>query len=930
MTNELLWLDFETRSRCDLLTRGAYNYAQDPSTEVLCLSWAFNDEDVVTWRPGQPFPDRVAAHIAAGGQVRAHNAQFERLIFWYVLCPDEGVPEPRLEQFYCTSAQMQANGLPGSLEDAARAANSDMRKDHRGAQLIRLLSIPQEDGTFREDEALMQEMVEYCEQDVRTMRAISLWARQLTDQELADYHTSERINDRGILLDRDLALKAIAYAEAETTEIQALVVELTGGAITSVRSPKMRKWVQDRVGPEGVRLMTTYKDGVKKYSIDKAVRANLLLLADEVPDEVPPVVADVIQCADDLWASSVAKFTKAAGLADVEDHRVRGAFKFGGAAATGRFCVDAATEVWTPGGLRRIDSVEVGETVLTASGQLCKVSAKTVKGTEMMYKVQTTAGGWVVCTAGHRILTARGWQHVGALEGFSRPGDLRNCDQIVHDNRVHFRRSGSGLGWGDGSDGPCDIEGEHPSRHSAQEKGGQLLSLENRPQEPDVRCPEASVGHIPERVQVSVGRRPICAGTSHPGAERPGVAVLAGGVGGPPHQRRQDGQPGRQFGCGDACRPPGTTWTEIAAVVPVGERTVWDVSVEGCHSYSAQGLIHHNSSLGLQVHNYPRKCAKDPEAVRAAMMSGAPLVPTFGPRVTDVLKSMLRPSLMAPPGRVLLPIDWSGIEARGLPWLADSPRAEEILDVFRAGGDIYIKAANSIFNLTAPVIQPTEELTGLTKDQRQIGKVATLALGFGGGPNAFAAMGRNYGVLVAPEKAEEIVRAWRRGNGWAVTFWRQLEDAVTYALRHPGQEFAAGRVAYLYDTRHLWCMLPSGRILCYPFVRREDDEVTYLKAAWKPAADAKEWPRARLFKTILSENITQAACADILRWTLREFEAEGLEVVLHVHDEPVVECDEEEAEEVQALMEEIMTEGPPWATGLPLAVEGGPTRRYAK
>ena len=93
----ILWLDFETRSRCDLPTRGAYNYAQDPSTEVLCMSYAF--DEVVTWTPDQPFPTRVAIH---SGQIRAHNAAFERLIFWYVLCPDFGVPEPALEPLACT------------------------------------------------------------------------------------------------------------------------------------------------------------------------------------------------------------------------------------------------------------------------------------------------------------------------------------------------------------------------------------------------------------------------------------------------------------------------------------------------------------------------------------------------------------------------------------------------------------------------------------------------------------------------------------------------------------------------------------------------------------------------------------------------------------------------------------------------------------
>ena len=316
----ILWLDFETRSRCDLPARGVYNYAQDASTDVLCMSYAFDDDDVQTWIPGQPFPLDVRQNT---GQIRAHNAAFERLICWYVLQLDY-----KLEQFYCTAAQARANCAPGSLEDVGRFAGATMKKDHRGKQLIRLLSMPQADGTFREDADLMDEMIRYCEQDVRVMRVISQVQRPLSTEELTDYHVNERINDRGVLLDRPLALAAVQYSDAESADIQRTVVEVTDGEITSVRSPKMRAWVLDRVGPQALKLATICKDGETKLSIDKNVRANLLALAEESSDEVPPDVAEVIQCADDIWASSVAKFARAAALADDEDCRVIAAFVF--------------------------------------------------------------------------------------------------------------------------------------------------------------------------------------------------------------------------------------------------------------------------------------------------------------------------------------------------------------------------------------------------------------------------------------------------------------------------------------------------------------------------------------------------------------------------------------------------------------------------
>jgi DNA polymerase len=147
-------------------------------------------------------------------------------------------------------------------------------------------------------------------------------------------------------------------------------------------------------------------------------------------------------------------------------------------------------------------------------------------------------------------------------------------------------------------------------------------------------------------------------------------------------------------------------------------------------------------------------------------------------------------------------------------------------------------------------------------------------------------------------------------------------------LRNRGCEFSAGRVTYLFDGQHLWFALPSGRVLCYPFARFEDGEISYAKAAWKPAADAKEWPRARLWRGLACENVTQAAANDILRHSLAQLEREGHEVVLHVHDEIVVETADPDA--AQEAMRRIMCTPANWAGGLPLNVEIHVMERYGK
>jgi DNA polymerase len=585
------------------------------------MSYAFDDGDVQTWTPDQPFPDSIKNHK---GQIRAHNAAFERLIFWYVLQINFD-----LEQFYCTATQARANCAPGSLEDVGRFAGADMKKDRRGDYLVRQCCVPPY------NEAFTAELIEYCEQDVRAMRAVSLALRQLSDEELLDYHVNERINDRGVKVDVALCKAAIRYADAELAEIQAIVTEITGGL--AVRSPRMREWVLARVTDEQKKLMWVGE----KYSIDKAVRANLLAC-----DDLDPDVREVVQCADDLWASSIAKFKRLQELADVEDDRVRGAFVFAGGSATGRA-----------------------------------------------------------------------------------------------------------------------------------------------------------------------------------------------------------------------------------------------------------------SSYGAQVHNFTRKTAKDPAAVRDDMVCGRAIVPIHGRRVTDVLKGMLRPALI---GNFTV-ADWSAIEARVNPWL--SGMGEEKLKQFSQ--DIYKINAAATFGCSVDQV---------TDDQRQIGKVQELSCGYAGGVGAFAAMGRAYGIHLPEADARRMVDAWRRSNQWAVRFWSELERAYTSAMHTPNAEFSAGRVTYLFDRQHLWYILPSGRVLCYPFAKLEDDGISYCKAAWKPAADAKEWPRARLWKGLACENITQAVANDVLRHALRQLD----NVVLHVHDEIVLEDGDPD------LLARVMCTSPPWAAGLPLKAEVKQMFRYGK
>ena len=302
------------------------------------------------------------------------------------------------------------------------------------------------------------------------------------------------------------------------------------------------------------------------------------------------------------------------------------------------------------------------------------------------------------------------------------------------------------------------------------------------------------------------------------------------------------------------------------------------------------------------------------------MVRGHQIVPQHGRRVTDVLKGMLRPALMAAEGKHLVVADWAAIEARVTPWASGAPSSKAKLDIFAKGEDVYKHNAAATFRVG---------YDDVTKDQRQIGKVQELACGFAGGVGAFSSMGRIYNILLPEHESRKMVDAWRRANPWAVPYWQKLEQAYMAAMRNPNREFTAGRVTYLFDKQHLWYALPSGRVLCYPFARfDEEGNITYAKASWKPAADAKEWPRARLWKGLACENITQAAANDLLRYSLRRLEEEDLGVVLHVHDEIVLET--AHPEEAAARLLKVMTTPPAWADGLPLDAEVATMQRYGK
>lgn len=316
-----LSIDFETRSTVNLKDAGVYPYARHPETDIWCMAWAFDDEEPEIWTPSDPLPQRIVDHIAAGGEIRAWNAPFERQIWNEIMVRRYGAPSVQLEQWVDTAAEAAAMALPRSLDACAQVSKVVQQKDKEGYNLMLRMSRPRsiaDDGTlvWWDVPEKLEQLYSYCKQDVRTERSLVKVLRRLTPRERQLYVLNERLNDRGVPLDRELVLAAKDICEEGIRRANADLADLTDGAVTSVtKIAQLKEW------------MALY--GVVVESLDKAHVAELL------EQELPAEVRKVIELRGDAGRSSVKKLDSMLKVA-CDDDRLHGLVMYH-AAGTGRF-----------------------------------------------------------------------------------------------------------------------------------------------------------------------------------------------------------------------------------------------------------------------------------------------------------------------------------------------------------------------------------------------------------------------------------------------------------------------------------------------------------------------------------------------------------------------------------------------------------------
>ena len=294
--------------------------------------------------------------------------------------------------------------------------------------------------------------------------------------------------------------------------------------------------------------------------------------------------------------------------------------------------------------------------------------------------------------------------------------------------------------------------------------------------------------------------------------------------------------------------------------------------------------------------------------------------------VMELCASAVRGCLIAPAGRKLVIADLSNIEGRVLAWLAGEDWKTDAFTAFDrgVGHDLYVLAYSRSFSVTPEqVLDNKKNGDGM---MRQLGKIMELALGYQGSVGAFQSMARLYGIEKAEEEVTSIVKAWRKAHKSVVSFWYDVEFAARQVLREPDAKRKVRDLMLDVEDGWLRIRLPSGRYLCYPDARENDeDKITYSGVNQY----TRKWETLETYGGKLVENIVQATARDVLAHGMALAEKAGYEICLHVHDELITETPDDPAYSAEGLSA-LMAKGPGWSLGLPLAAAGFSCNRYRK
>lgn len=308
----------------------------------------------------------------------------------------------------------------------------------------------------------------------------------------------------------------------------------------------------------------------------------------------------------------------------------------------------------------------------------------------------------------------------------------------------------------------------------------------------------------------------------------------------------------------------------------------------------------------VQLQNLPQNHMSDLAEARGLVKCGDyDALDMLYDNIPDTLSQLIRTAFIPPADKNFIVADFSAIEARVIAWFAGEAWRSE---VFKSGGDIYCASASQMFGV--PV-----EKHGVNGHLRQKGKIAELALGYGGSVGALKAMGA-LEMGLTEEELPDLVSAWRQSNPNIVRFWWDVDSAAKKAIKEKTTQSTHG-ISFRYRSGMLFIQLPSGRVLSYVKPRMGENKFGGESVTYEGVGGTKKWERLESYGPKFVENIVQATSRDILMYAMRTLRC--CSIVAHVHDELIIEADPRMS--LSAVCEQ-MARVPVWAEGLLLRADG--------
>ncbi len=944
-------IDIETYSDVDLSKCGVYKYSSSPNFEILLFGFSVDGGDVrvVDVACGEEIPAEILAALSDESVTKwAFNAMFERVCLSNYL--GEWL-EP--ESWKCSMVWSATLGLPLSLENVGAVLGLEKQKLSEGKDLIRYFCVPCK--PTKANGGRTRNLPEHDREKWKRFKAYNLRdveAEMQIQQRLSkfpvpkfvweEYWQDQEINDQGIGVDMEMVKNAISMDGRSKAELSAAMKELT-----ELENPnsvqQMKQWLLE--------------NGVETDSLDKKAVAAML-------EDAPEPLKTVLTLRQQLAKSSVKKY-QAMENAVCADRRAHGMFVFYGANRTGRFCLTGDHEVLTDNGWQRLDEWTggkiacwnpSGETVSFQKSnalvfpyegimyEYCDKRIDQISTPEhKMYVKRRYGGEWLIDTVenmekyrpsipftGYRQTTA-GLEHsilrvlvmVQADGCFTEDGSvvlaftklrkvercktlLRAADvsfvyreygekrRVRHQFKIYsrnvplwlriFRNKTFDTWLFDESADVFFDELVHWDGYQSAKNSIQYVTC-NKKNADMVQA----LAHITGRAaQMKVKDRK----DEHPNWSDAYVVDIWL----TPKNCHEVKTKPRKF------QYNGSVY---CAETPTGFFLV---------RRNGRVWITGNSGRLVQLQNLPQNHISDLEQARGLVKAGDfDALSMLYEDIPDTLSQLIRTAFVPQDGRKFIVADFSAIEARVIAWIAGERWR---LRVFEGGGDIYCASASQMFHV--PV-----EKHGVNGHLRQKGKIAELALGYGGSVGALKSMGA-LEMGLAEEELQPLVSAWRDSNPSITEFWWAVDHAVKECIKKRVPTETHG-IRFDYQSGMLFITLFSGRRLAYVKPRIGENQFGGESVTYMGVGGTKKWERLESYGPKFVENIVQAVSRDILCYAMRTLR--NCSIVAHVHDEIIIEADRRMS--LHAVCEQ-MGRTPPWAKGLLLWADGYECSFYQK